>query len=98
MAVATGCPCDVRLNMRQEILRRAAGGPPTGGQDLPLDNADKSWIEDCVNRVVNIQLRTLFVPGTGELFGRTIQSTIDGVQAHSGNFVRWAKEGSEQAK
>jgi N-acetylmuramoyl-L-alanine amidase-like protein len=28
MAVATACPCDVRLNMRQEILSRAAGGAP----------------------------------------------------------------------
>jgi hypothetical protein len=32
MAVATGCPCDVRLNMRQEILRRAFGGAPIPGQ------------------------------------------------------------------
>jgi hypothetical protein len=43
MAVATACPCDVRLNLRQEILRRATGqGPaptpkppsaPSGGQE-----------------------------------------------------------------
>jgi N-acetylmuramoyl-L-alanine amidase-like protein len=99
MAVATGCPCDVRLNMRQEILRRAFGGAPIppGGADLPLDNADKAWIEDCVNRVVNIQLRTLFVPD-GELFGRTIQSTMTGIDHQQGNFVKWAKEGSQQAK
>ena len=30
MGVATACPCDVRLNMRPEIIRRAAGAaqPP----------------------------------------------------------------------
>jgi murein L,D-transpeptidase YcbB/YkuD len=29
MAVATACPCDMRLNMRGEILRRAFGGQGT---------------------------------------------------------------------
>ena len=27
---ATGCPCDLRVNMRSEILRRAGGGAPPG--------------------------------------------------------------------
>ena len=39
MAVNTACPCDVRLNMRDEIIRRARGGaaPPSGpapGQEV----------------------------------------------------------------
>lgn len=39
MAVNTACPCDVRLNMRDEIIRRARGGPaappsgPAPGQE-----------------------------------------------------------------
>jgi hypothetical protein len=33
---ATGCPCDVRLNMRAEILRRAAGGA-----SAPVDQPQK---------------------------------------------------------
>ena len=28
---STGCPCDVRVNARAEILRRASGGTTTGG-------------------------------------------------------------------
>ena len=50
MAYATGCPCDVRLNRRQEILNRAFGGsaapapappapapaPPSGGAAPPF--------------------------------------------------------------
>ena len=49
MAVNTGCPCDVRLNMRGEILRRAFGGaastppttPPIGVGDMTA--AIKLW-------------------------------------------------------
>lgn len=36
MAVATGCPCDVRLNMRSEIIRRAQGGQPTPPPTNPI--------------------------------------------------------------
>ena len=32
---ATACPCDPRLNMRPEILRRAAGQAPTPVEDKP---------------------------------------------------------------
>jgi hypothetical protein len=51
MAVNTACPCDVRLNMRGEILRRAFGGatstptPPTGGQ-ADMTAAIKLWGKD----------------------------------------------------
>ena len=41
---ATGCPCDVRVNARAEILRRAAGGG--GEDDMPLNAEDKSWITE----------------------------------------------------
>ena len=52
MAVNTGCPCDVRLNMRGEILRRAFGGaastppttPPIGVGDMTA--AIKLWGKD----------------------------------------------------
>lgn len=41
MAVNTACPCDVRLNMRPEILRRAAGGPtPQPPQPEPPKEED----------------------------------------------------------
>lgn len=39
---ATGCPCDVRLNRREEILRRAGGapvGPPPGPPPPPTTGA-----------------------------------------------------------
>lgn len=35
MAVQTACPCDVRLNMRTEILRRAQGGAPAPAPEPP---------------------------------------------------------------
>jgi hypothetical protein len=50
MAVNTACPCDMRLNMRGEILRRAFGGasttpPPSGGQ-ADMTAAIKLWGKD----------------------------------------------------
>lgn len=35
MASATACPCDVRLNRRQEILNRAFGGAPAPAPPAP---------------------------------------------------------------
>jgi hypothetical protein len=48
MAVNTACPCDVRLNMRTEILRRAFGGaatptPPTPQTGGDMTAAVKLW-------------------------------------------------------
>ena len=48
MAVNTGCPCDVRLNMRAEILRRAFGGAATPAPTPPATGGDvtaavKAW-------------------------------------------------------
>ena len=46
MAVATGCPCDVRLNMRTEILRRAAGGAAGPGPTPPPPKEEEDLTPD----------------------------------------------------
>jgi hypothetical protein len=51
---ATGCPCDVRVNMRSEILRRAGGGAPAA---LPLESEDNMVLGDKVTGGVWIAYR-----------------------------------------
>jgi hypothetical protein len=48
MAVATGCPCDIRLNRRQEILNRVFNSAPipTPPPDLPAYTGDSMFIRN----------------------------------------------------
>ena len=50
----TACPCDVRVNMRSEILRRAGGGAPAA---LPLESEDNMVLGDKVTGGVWIAYR-----------------------------------------
>lgn len=70
--VATACPCDIRLNMRAEILRRAAGGvgpgptpPPIQEDDLPLNDADKRWLNDAIRIQANVAVREVLASQEG---------------------------------
>lgn len=78
----TGCPCDVRLNARAEILRRAAGPTPIppSEDDLPLNDADKQWITQTVAKQVNDALRQQFRP-EGECYGRVYAADVQAIQA-----------------
>lgn len=61
MAVATACPCDVRLNRRQEILNRAFGGapipgptpPPTEQEDDDLTKDQDAILRQVYNMLIN---------------------------------------------
>jgi N-acetylmuramoyl-L-alanine amidase len=94
---ATGCPCDVRVNARVEILRRAGGGASTPAppqeEDLPLNNDDKAWI----SKAINDALRQQFAP-SGECYTRVRGADNDAIQQNSGNFTKWAEEGARKAK
>jgi hypothetical protein len=83
---ATGCPCDVRVNARSEILRRAAGGTASGGseEDLPLNDADKQWITQTVRTQINQELRSQFAPD-GECYNRVFQADTTAIQRTPAN-------------
>jgi hypothetical protein len=61
MAVATACPCDIRLNRRQDILRLAAGGggaapgptPPPIREDDDLNADQDSILRQVYNMLIN---------------------------------------------
>jgi hypothetical protein len=93
----TGCPCDIRVNARAEILRRAGSGSATPAppkeEDLPLNNDDKAWI----SKAINDALRQQFAP-SGECYGRVRVADSDAIQQNAGNFTRWAEEGARKAK
>ena len=57
MAVATGCPCDVRLNMRREILNRAFSVAPT---PPPTPPPDFSWGDDMIIRNAGIVRQLIY--------------------------------------
>ena len=87
---ATGCPCDVRKNARAEILRRAGAGPaaPTpGDDDLPLNDADKKWINDTIFAQVQVALRTQLQPDW-ECFNRVVQAASKAIQSTPANVPR----------
>jgi hypothetical protein len=53
MAVATGCPCDVRLNKRQAILNIAFGATPTPPTPTP-EPTFTGWDEDMIIKNGNV--------------------------------------------
>ena len=57
---ATGCPCDVRVNARAEILRRASGGNEE--DDMALSADDKNWIATAINTALGEYLPTATDP------------------------------------
>lgn len=50
MAVATGCPCDIRLNKRREILDMAFGKTPAPKPPEPTPPEFTGWDEDMIIR------------------------------------------------
>ena len=87
-------PYGVDLNrFRSEVAARIKGGPTSGDDDLPLNDADKKWITDTVNNA----LRQQFAP-SGECYTRVKQAGNETVTANATNFTRYAKDGATQAK
>jgi N-acetylmuramoyl-L-alanine amidase len=64
MAVATGCPCDVRLNRRQAILNAAFGGTPSPEPpvvpEVPQPPPFISWEEDMIIRTNNVVRQLIY--------------------------------------
>jgi N-acetylmuramoyl-L-alanine amidase len=61
MAVATGCPCDVRLNKRQAILNIAFGATPTPPTPTPTPPPTfTGWDEDMIIKNGNVVQQLIY--------------------------------------
>lgn len=79
---ATGCPCDVRVNARSEILRRASGTSQED-EDVALSDDDKAWI----SKAINDALRQQFRP-EGECYGRVLSADAEAIRRTPANIPK----------
>ena len=71
-----------------QVIAMATGqAPTTGDDDLPLNDADKQWIQTTIEQQCEIALRTQLQPNW-ECFNRVTQATMEAIKQQPANIPK----------